>query len=133
MQKWAEFQSMRRIKEISSFLSHLYEYLRLGDLNIFIRMEEENAANQNVYLMSLFGLLGKEGDPHPLINADEKQEIAHAQNMTQLSWFCTSKDYVDMDILSFFSTSGIPVVLCWRVLILVFQYLGSIIVWFVIS
>ena len=46
MQKWAEFQSMRRIKEISSFLSHLYEYLRLGDLNIFIRMEEENAANQ---------------------------------------------------------------------------------------
>lgn len=96
-------------------------------------MEEENAAKQNVYLMSLFGLLGKEGEPHPLINADEKQELVYAQNMTQLSWFCTSKDCADMDILSFFSTSGIPVALCWEILILVFQYLGSVVIWFVIS
>ena len=72
-------------------------------------MNEDIAAKQMEYLTSLFGF-GKvcEGS-HPVMNSDAKQEEAYAQNMSQLSSFCNSEDYSDVDILSFFATSGTPV------------------------
>ena len=72
-------------------------------------MNEDIATKQTEYLTSLFGF-GKSSDgSHPVMNSDAKQEDAYARNMSQLSSFCCSEDYSDVDILSFFATSGTPV------------------------
>ena len=74
-----------------------------------LHMNEDITAKQMEYLTSLFGF-GKQSDgSHPVMNSDDKQEEAYAQNMSQLSSFCSSEDYSDVDILSFFATSGTPV------------------------
>ena len=91
-------------------------------------MNEDIATKQTEYLTSLFGF-GKSSDgSHPVMNSDAKQEDAYAQNMSQLSSFCCSEDYSDVDILSFFATSGTPV--GKRI---VFEHLGSVAIWLFVS
>ena len=72
-------------------------------------MNEEAAAKQNEYLMALFGVVRRENGKHPIINGEQKQEVIFAQNMSQLSQFCSSSELSDTEILQFFSGSTMPV------------------------
>ena len=72
-------------------------------------MNDDITAKQMEYLTSLFGFGKQSEGSHPVINSDDKQEEAYTQNMSQLSSFCNGGDYSDVDILSFFATSGTPV------------------------
>lgn len=73
-------------------------------------MNEDSTTKQIEYLMSLFGIVRKEGGNHPVLNNDHNQVDLYTQNMIQLLEFCNSSRVNDNEIIGYFSGSNIPVV-----------------------
>ena len=67
-------------------------------------MSDETAASQIEYLLALFGLLRRDGDRQPVMNAGREQDELYERNMTQLANFCNSSELTDLDILQFFGS-----------------------------
>lgn len=72
-------------------------------------MSDDATTKQIEYLMSLFGMVKKEGENHPTLNADENQVELYKQNMIQLLEYCKSTGLNDISIVEYFGGSSIPV------------------------
>lgn len=76
-------------------------------------MSDDATTKQIEYLMSLFGMVKKEGENHPTLNADENQINLYKQNMIQLLEYCKSTGLNDISIVEYFGGSSIPVFVCY--------------------
>ena len=76
-------------------------------------MSDDATTKQIEYLMSLFGMVKKEGENHPTLNADENQINLYKQNMIQLLEYCKSAGLNDISIVEYFGGFSIPVFVCY--------------------